>query len=265
MPRRLPLLAGILVAGILAGGCDGGSPSTPTPPAPPPPPPPTATPPPPPVAEVASLASLTLNPSTTGSQSSPEGTVTLTAAAPAGGAVVTLFSANRDIARVPANVTVAAGATSNTFRIETTTVAASATVSIEATYAGVTRTAPLTVLAPTIEARFTVTSNSRGTDACDIINSDGEIDCVLNASGSSGFVATYHWTLRVGGSDVSFTTPDNQATVTPSTRCSLMGNGTSQDGRIQLEVSLQVEDRAGNRSGTARQSVSVHHNNRCGY
>lgn len=264
MPGRLPLLAGILVGAIVFGACnDGSTPVTPTPP-PPPPPPPTAGPPPPP-AEPASLASLTLNPPTVGSQGSSEGTVTLSAAAPSGGAVVTLFSNNSDIAKVPASVTVAAGSTSNTFRIETATVPSQAVVTIEATYAGVTRTSPLTVLAPALEARFRVTSNSRGTDACDIVSSDGEVDCQFDASGSRGFIARYHWNMRVGGSDVSFSTGDDQAVVTPSTRCSLMGNGTPQDGTIAMEVSLQLEDRAGNRSGTERQTVRIHHNNRCGY
>ena len=45
------------------------------------------------------------------------GTVTLSSAAPAGGAVVTLASSNTNAATVPASVTVAADATTKTFAI----------------------------------------------------------------------------------------------------------------------------------------------------
>jgi hypothetical protein len=264
MSSRLPLLAGILVSGILLAGCDGGStPIAPTPP--PPPPPPTAVPPPPPPAEPAALASLTLEPSTIGSQGNPVGTVTLTAPAPSGNAVVTLASGNRDVARVPASVTIAAGSTSNTFRIEAATVPVNSIVTIDASYAGVTRSAPLTVLPPALEPRFTVTSPARGADACDIINGGGAVDCEFNASTSGGFVARYLWTMRIRNTELSFTAQDSQAVVTPMTNCGFLGNGTSEDGKVAVEVSLQLEDRSGSRSGIARRTIAVHHNSRCGY
>jgi len=132
-------------------------------------------------------------------------------------------------------------------------------------HAGVTKSAPLTVLAPALEANFTVTSPSRGTDACDIVSSGGAVDCVFNASGSRGFVARYLWTMKVGSTEMSFFTPDEQAAVTPNTNCGLLGSGTSDSGKVSMEVSLQLEDRSGNRSGTTRRTVAVHHNGRCGY
>jgi hypothetical protein len=69
----------------------------------------------------------------------------LTGAAPSGGAVVTLSSANTSAASLPASVTVAAGASSATFAVNTSTVAANTGVTITATYAGVSRTTTLTV------------------------------------------------------------------------------------------------------------------------
>jgi hypothetical protein len=80
----------------------------------------------------------------TGSASS--GTVTLSAPAPAGGAVVALSSSNT-VATVPTSVTVAAGATSTTFTVSTSSLTACAPVvaTISATYGGVTRSAGLTV------------------------------------------------------------------------------------------------------------------------
>jgi hypothetical protein len=79
--------------------------------------------------------------------SSAQGTVTLTGAAPSGGAVVTLSSSNTAVASVPASVMVAAGATSATFTISTQTVAASTSATITAAYGGLSKTATLTVTA----------------------------------------------------------------------------------------------------------------------
>src|SRR5205807_7533971 len=73
------------------------------------------------------------------------GTVTLSRAAPSGGAAVALSSNNTTAARVPASVTVAAGATTANFTVSTSAVTASTAVTISAAYAGTTRTATLTV------------------------------------------------------------------------------------------------------------------------
>jgi hypothetical protein len=263
MSLRLPVLAGMLAAGLCVGGCGDDSPATPTTPTTVPTP--TPPPPPPPPPAVAELESVTLNPDRVESQGNPEGTVRLTAPAPSAGAVVTLSSGNPDVVQVPANVTVAAGSSSNTFRIGTSTVSTNSVVTVIATYAGVTKSAQLTVLPPALAANFTVTSASRGTDACDIVTSAGAIDCVFNARESRGFVARYLWTMKIGNTELSFSAPDEQAEVTPNTTCGFLANGTSADGKVSMEVSLQLEDRSGNRSGTARRTVAVHHNNRCGY
>jgi hypothetical protein len=91
------------------------------------------------------LSSLTLNPTAVVGGNSSIGTVTLSAAAPAGGATVALSSNNTNVARIPASVVIAAGATSATFTVSTSAVAASTTVAISGTYSGVTRSASLTV------------------------------------------------------------------------------------------------------------------------
>src|SRR5467141_3224874 len=92
-----------------------------------------------------SLSSLSLNPTTVTGGNSSTGTVTLSGAAPAGGATVALSSSNTTVARTPPSVTVAAGATSATFTVSTSAVAASTTVTISGTYSGATRSASLTV------------------------------------------------------------------------------------------------------------------------
>ncbi len=96
----------------------------------------------------ASLQSLALNPTTVTGGTSVQGTLALNSPAPTGGAIVTLMSSNTLAATVPATVTIAAGATSTTFTVTTKTVTANAGVTISAIYAGVTKTAALTVQAP---------------------------------------------------------------------------------------------------------------------
>ena len=127
----------------------------------------TASTPPPP--SPASLSAVSVSPSSLVGGNTAQGTVTLTSAAPSGGALVNLSSANPSVAAVPASVTVAAGATSVTFAVTTSTVTANTSVVITATYAGLSRTTTLTVtpastgtgslsapalLSPAADARF---------------------------------------------------------------------------------------------------------------
>jgi hypothetical protein len=92
------------------------------------------------------LASLTPNVGGVTGGQSLQVSLTLSAAAPAGGAVVTLTSSNTAAAHVPASVTVGAGQSFATFIVATSAVTADAPVTITGTY-GVSQTATITVLA----------------------------------------------------------------------------------------------------------------------
>jgi hypothetical protein len=91
------------------------------------------------------LTSLTLKSTSVVGGNSLTGTVTLSGAAPTGGAQVALSSSNSTVARTPTSVTVAAGATSATFTLNTSAVTASTTVTISGAYGGASRSASLTV------------------------------------------------------------------------------------------------------------------------
>jgi hypothetical protein len=95
-------------------------------------------------APTSSLASITLKPNSVVGGNSSTGTATLSGVAPSGGAVINLFSSNAAAARVPATITLAAGATSGTFGVSTSSVSSSTVVTISGTY-GATKTAQLTV------------------------------------------------------------------------------------------------------------------------
>jgi F5/8 type C domain-containing protein len=84
----------------------------------------------------AALASVSLNPTTVVGGGSSTGTVTLSAPAPAGGAVVSLSSGNTAVATVPASVTVPASAISATFTVNTSAVSSATQVNISGSYNG---------------------------------------------------------------------------------------------------------------------------------
>jgi hypothetical protein len=103
----------------------------------------------------ATLSSVSLDPTSVIGGSVLTGTVILSAAAPPGGAVVTLSSSDPTVATVTASVTVAAGATSASFT-GSTAVCVSTVVTISGTYDGVTRSAGLTVTLPTTTDTITI-------------------------------------------------------------------------------------------------------------
>ncbi len=97
-----------------------------------------------PVAGGPVLASLGLTPSRVVGGTPATGTVTLSAAAPAGGAVVTL-SSNNTLVTVPASVTVAAGNTSAAFTATTRSTRLNKNVTLSASWQGKTVTSVLAV------------------------------------------------------------------------------------------------------------------------
>jgi hypothetical protein len=100
------------------------------------------------ITPAAALSAVSLSPSTVAGGNSSTGTVTLSAAAPSGGTVVSL-SDNSAAATVPASVTVAAGSTSRTFTVTTTAVTTQTLAVVTASSGGVSRSANLTVNPPT--------------------------------------------------------------------------------------------------------------------
>jgi len=97
-----------------------------------------------PTVSAPTLNSVSVNPSAVIGGQSATGMVTLTGAAPAGGATINLSNANV-AASVPNSVTVPAAATSANFSVTTNSVTASTFGNITASYNGVTKSANFTV------------------------------------------------------------------------------------------------------------------------
>jgi hypothetical protein len=200
------------------------------------------------------------------SQGRPIATVKLTAPAPAGGAPILLETTNTDLAKVPSSVSIAAGETSTTFAIETSTVRTPTTVTIEARYLGVAVRATLTVVPPAVQPQFKVVSPTVGEDACAITSAAGAVDCVFDASRSTGFVSQYRWKIAVAGNELTINMPEGTPAFTPATTCALLAGGSlSSEGEVAMIVTLQVQDRDGNVSNPLQRTIDLIPKGQCGY
>jgi hypothetical protein len=184
------------------------------------------------------LSSLSLNPTTVTGGNSSTGTVTLSAAAPAGGAQVALSSSNTAAAQVPSSVTVAAGATSATFTVSISAVAASTTVSISGTYSGATRSASLTVTPappppPTLSAlTLSPTSviggvqSSTGTVTLSGPAPAGGAQVALSSSNTAAAQVPSSVMVAAGATSATFTIGTSVVLISTSATISASYNGT---------------------------------------
>jgi hypothetical protein len=271
---RLLMIVGVLMFSFVAARCGSSStPSSPSPtpapapaPAPTPAPTPAPAPTPTPAPTPAALSSLSLSSGSVVGQSQPIGTVTLTAAASAGGAIVRLESSNITVARVPSSVTVAAGATTATFVVDTATVDTRTTVTFTATFADLARTTTLAVILPRPRAIFTVTSPTQGQDACVLIESGLQLDCRLEGRASEGRIVRWHWTLEAR-ERISANRPDSAFNEIDSECRFVNGASTSTDNAgtyINMTVMLEVTDRDGDQNTSSR-TVKLYTNGNCGF
>ena len=125
-----------------------------------------------------SPVSATISPNSVGGGSSTTGTVTLNGPADIGGTQVTLSSDQPGVAGVPAAVRVAAGSTSASFTITSSSVGVATVVNISASLGSVTQQASLTVNAANIAplAAVTVSSQNTATGQLGIKAVDGTVD-----------------------------------------------------------------------------------------
>lgn len=256
------------MTGAVVTACGGESPTSPDPtpgPSPSPSPSPSPTPP-----SGLALASIALSQSSVQGQQQPSGTISLTMAAPASGVVVQLSSSNPTVAQVPATVMVVGGQTSAAFTVNTSTVPSNASSTISATYNGTTRTAALTVMAPGLEAVFSVSSPTKGSDACVLGPGTDEADCVLDATNSRGFISQYRWTYWTGAAPIGHSTEQTRSAMQIDTDCGFFENGRGGDDSsgnryVQMTVQLIVQDRVGARSAPVQRSVRLYPNRMCGF
>ena len=110
------------------------------------------------------VSSLTCAPSTMGPNATSACTVTLTKAAPAGGALVALSSSNAALT-VPASVTVAAAATTASFNAASGNLASNQTANVTASYNGSTGTAAITLVSSVLVSSLACSPATVGPNA----------------------------------------------------------------------------------------------------
>ncbi len=181
--------------------------------------------------------------------------------------MVQLSSSNTEVARVPATITVAAGSTTATFQVDTATVNARATVTLTATYASISKTATLTVTLPTPRASFTVSSPSRGANACKVIDAGEAVDCRLNGSASNGTIARWIWVLAATErSQINKNEPELIDPQIPGCKFVQGASYTIDEmGRyLNMTVTLEVQDRDGSTSPAVSRTVKLYTDDLCG-
>ena len=223
---------------------------------------------------VAALLSLTLSSVEVQGQAQPIGTVTLTAAAPEGGAVVSLESSS-GTAKVPRSVTVTAGTTTATFVIDTSTVGTRTPITLKAIYSDEVIETILTLTLQPPRASFTVTSE-RGSDVCILVNGGTQIECEVDASASDGILVIWDWTLTVetpkSGDDLTQSLTHKRykpVTGTFDVSCEFTEGAVllsySLGYYVDMTVTLQVEDRDTTRSSEVSKMIKLDTNNECGF
>lgn len=194
------------------------------------------------------IQTLTLSPSTIASGGTITGTVTLNVAAPTGGKVVTLASANTAVATVAAAVTVPAGQTAATFTVTAGTVAANTTVAISATTNGSTTSANLTVTPPPA-ALSTVTLNptsiygavsSTGTVTLTAAAPAGGAVVTLASSNTTAATVPVSVTVPAGATSVAFTVTGRAVTAAATTTISATYGGVSATATLTVNPAISV-------------------------
>jgi hypothetical protein len=231
------MLAITVVAAVAMSQCGGsGSPTVPTTPVPP------AT----PITAGPVLSSMSLSSSSVVGGNTVNGTATLTGAAPAGGASVSLSGSDPAVT-VPASVTVQAGSTSATFTISTRAVGGTIAATISGSYGGASASTVLSVTRPTVAtANFGVSGPSE-TETCTMADAN-TVNCTFNGSTSTapGTITAYDWSYTVA---TTFSQTTSGAVLTmPSVNCSFLPPPPLPAGAswFTLIVKLKIHDSLGN-------------------
>ena len=184
---------------------------------------------------------LGLNPTSVAGGVSSQGTVTLSSAAPAGGAVVTLGSSNATVAAVPATVTIAAGQTTATFSITTTAVSTATPATITASYSGSNGSATLTVNPAAIStvslSPTTVTGGTGSTGTVTLTGVAPNGGLVVTLGGNNTAVAAVPASVTVPAGQATATFSITTTAVTTVTSVTITATSGTSSGNAILTVS----------------------------
>jgi hypothetical protein len=184
------------------------------------------------------LSVLAVTPASVTGGGTATGTATLSAAAPAGGAQVTLSSNNAAVS-VPPSVTVPAGATSATFSVTTSAVAAATAVAVSGSYGGATQGASLTVLPAVISSLgISPASVTGGNPASGSVTLNGPAPAggaqVALSSNSGAASVPSSVTVPAGAASASFSVTTNPVGTAAAATISGSYGGVTQTGSLTV-------------------------------
>lgn len=197
----------------------------------------------------ATLASIALSADSVIGGNAVTGTVRLSEAAGPGGALVVLSSA--DPVAVPPAVLVPQGALSATFDVSTRAVGGAIAVTVGGSYAGVSKSATLSVqpaASPSAAIASFGVSGTSGSDTCVLVNGGNSLDCTFNGSSSTapGTIVAWNWSYSVATTIVQ--TTSGPVLTMPVANCGLLPPPPGPAGTTQFPftVRLTVRDSLGN-------------------
>jgi len=190
----------------------------------------------------ATLSSFSLNPTSVTGGNTSKGTVTLTAAAPSGGAAVSLTSGNSGVAKVPASVTISAGTTAASFTVNTGSVTAPASVQLNAAYSGAIVSANLTVQPVSVLP-------PPPAPATPILSSLSLAPSTIRSSGSSQGTVTLSGPAGTGGVLINLLSSNTSVATLPSTVTVPAGASSAtfpvQSKRVRTSTSVTISASSG--------------------
>ncbi len=185
------------------------------------------------------LQSVSIAPTTLVGGNTPTGTVTLISAAPTGGAVV-LLSASSPSVKVPASVTVAAGATSATFAVPTAGVDANLSATITANLGGATKTCSLTLLPAWIlsvtSTPTTIAGGNTASGSANLIGQAGPSGTIVTLSSSNTAVASVPSTVTVSAGAVKAPFVISTSAVLTTQTVTITGTALGKSATVTLTV-----------------------------
>ncbi len=197
--------------------------------------------------------------------SSVTGTVILTAAAPAGGAVVSLTGV--DPLTVPPSVTVVAGQLSATFPISTRAVSSTLSGIVTGSYGGTSASAALTVTHSVVAIANFGVSGATESDTCTLTNSGNTLNCTFDARASTapGTIVSWDWSYGVSGTLMQTTT--SPTLTMPAFSCSLMPAPPFPAGssNFTMTVTLTIHDNLGNVASATDSGIRLLPQGTCGF
>jgi len=191
----------------------------------------------------ATLSNLACNPTSVQTPGSSNCTVSLSAAAPAGGAVVALASNSASLA-APASIAVPAGSAAASFTATASTVSANTTATLTASYGGVSRTFSVSLVAPDTPATLSslacspssLTGAASSTCTVSLTKAATTSMAIALASNSANLLVPSSVTVPAEAGGASFTATARAVSVNESVVVSAVAGGETRTATVTLQA-----------------------------